>query len=256
MSYIITLINVKGGVGKTTTVINLAGIMAKLKRKVLLLDNDSQSNLSQILNIKSEYNMYDLYTNSKVDFNDCIVKYNDYIYVINNTINSAILENELHSKSNRETLLFRKYEMFKNENNIDYILIDNSPFLGITVQNSLAMSDYYIEIIDNSTSALQGLNMVDIVINELKENGVNRNIKLLGILRNRFKKRSLFNNQFDEVLKEELGDKLFDTIIYDSVRYKEAAALHKIIQDYNKQYAKPYKSLYYEILSRISESDK
>jgi chromosome partitioning protein len=243
------MINVKGGTGKTTTAINLAGAMCKLKKKVLILDNDSQSNISQILNINSKYNMYDLYTNPKVDFEDCISMYNEYIYLVSNTINSAILENKLHSRSSRETLLLRKYERF--EHNFDFILIDNSPFLGITVQNSLAMSNYYIEIIDNSTSALQGLNMVDIVINELKENGINRDIKLLGILRNRFKKRSIFNKQFDDVIKEELGDKLFDTIIYDSVRYKESVALHKTIQEYNKSYGSPYKKLYYEITSRI-----
>lgn len=250
MSVIITLINVKGGVGKTTTTINIAGAMAKLKRKVLILDNDSQSNISQILNINSQYNMYDLYTNSKVSFNDCISKYNKYIYVIPNTINSAILENELYSKRNKESILKDKYDKF-NDNNFDYVLIDNSPFLGITVQNSLVVSNYYIEIIDNSTSALQGLNMVNKVVNDLRENGLINELKLLGILRNRFKKRTLFNRQLNEVLQEELKDKLFNTIIYDSVKYKEAVALHKTIQDYNMTYSKPYKDLYYELISKI-----
>lgn len=249
MSYIITVINVKGGTGKTTTTINLAGSMSKLKRKVLILDNDSQSNVTQILNINSRYNMYDLYTNPKVDFTDCISMYNEYIYVIGNTIDSAILENELHNKYNRESILKNKYEAFQND--FDYVLIDNSPFLGITVQNSLAMSNYYIEIIDNSTSALQGLNMVSKVINELRENNLISNLELLGILRNRFKKRSIFNRQFDEVLEEELHDKLFRTIIYDSIKYKEAAALHKTIQEYNMIYSKPYNDLYYELLNKI-----
>ncbi len=249
MSVIITLLNVKGGVGKTTSTINLAGAMSKLKRKVLILDNDSQSNITQILNINSQYNMYDLYTNPKVTFNDCISIYNEYIYVISNTIDSAILENELYNKRNRESILKNKFAQFDND--FDYILIDNSPFLGITVQNSLVMSNYYIEIIDNSTSALQGLNMVDKVVNNLKENGLIDDLKLLGILRNRFKKRTLFNKQFNEVLQEELKAKLFDTIIYDSVKYKESVALHKTIQEYNMTYGKPFNDLYYELLYRI-----
>ncbi|OAA86339.1 ParA family protein [Clostridium coskatii] len=249
-SEVITMINVKGGVGKTTTTINLAGAMAKLKRNVLILDNDSQSNISQILNVTNQYNIYDLYTNAKITFNDCIARYDNYIYVIPNNINSAILENELYNKKARESILKDKYDKF-NDNNFDYILIDNSPFLGITVQNSLVMSDYYIEIIDNSTSALQGLNMVDKVITELKENSLISDLKLLGILRNRFKKRTVFNKQLNEVLEDELKDNLFKTIIFDSVKYKEATALHKTIQDYNIKYSKPFNDLYYELINRI-----
>lgn len=249
MATIITLINVKGGVGKTTTALNIAGAMGKQKHKVLLIDNDSQSNITQILNINSEYNLYDLYTNHKVGFDDCIQKYDNYIYVIPNTIDSAILESQLHNKMSRETILKNKYEKFNNA--FDFILIDNSPFLGITVQNSLVISNYYIEVIDNSTSALQGLNMVNKIVNEIKENSLNSNLKLLGILRNRFQKRTLFNKQFDEVIQEELKENLFNTIIYDSVKYKESSALHKTIQDYNSSHSKPYKDLYYEIIQRI-----
>lgn len=246
---IISLVNVKGGVGKTTTAINLAGAMAKQKHKVLIIDNDSQSNITQILNVQSEYTLYDLYINPKVSFDDCMQQYNNYIYVIPNTIDSAILESQLHSKFNKETILKNKYEKFDND--FDFILIDNSPFLGITVQNSLVMSDYYIEIIDNSTSALQGLNMVNKIVNELKENSLNNNLKLLGILRNRFQKRTLFNKQFDEVVQEELKENLFNTIVYDSVKYKESSALHQTIQDYSKSHGKPYAELYYEIIKRI-----
>lgn len=249
MANIITILNVKGGVGKTTTVINLAGAIAKQKHKVLIIDNDSQSNVTQILNIKSEYSLYDLYTNPKVNFEDCISQYNEGIYVIPNVIDSSILESQLHNKMSRESILKNKYEKFSHD--FDFILIDNSPFLGITVQNSLVLSEYYMEVIDNSVSALQGLNMVERITNEIKDSDLNDNLKLLGILRNRFEKRTIFNKQFDEVVQEELKDSLLKTIIYDSVKYKEATALHKVIQDYSSHHSKPYKDLYYEIISRI-----
>jgi chromosome partitioning protein len=249
MSKIITLLNVKGGVGKTTTTINLAGAIAKQKHKVLIIDNDSQSNVTQILNVTSEYNLYDLYTNNKVSFEDCIGSYNNYIYVIPNSIDSSMLESQLHNKMSRESILKNKYDKFSND--FDFILIDNSPFLGITVQNSLVLSDYYIEIIDNSVSALQGLNMVKKITDEIKESTLNENLKLLGILRNRFEKRTLFNKQFDEVVQEELKGSLLKTIIYDSVKYKEASALHKVIQDYSAHHSKVYKDLYYEIIERL-----
>lgn len=249
MPVVISCINVKGGVGKTMTAINLAGAIAQQKHKVLLIDNDSQSSLSQILNIENQYTMYDLYTNNKVSFDDCIVEYNEFISVIPNTIESSILEKELYNRRTPEMILKNKYQSLNEE--FDFIIIDNSPFLGMMVQNSMCMSDYYMEIIDNSPSALQGLNMVDRIINELKDNDLIDNIKLIGILRNRFERRTVFSKQFTEVVEETLEDKVFKAIIYDSVKYKEATAVHKTIQEYSTKHCKPYTELYYEIVDRI-----
>ncbi|MBN1050304.1 ParA family protein [Clostridium botulinum] len=249
MCDIISIINVKGGVGKTTTCVNLAGQFSKQGHKVLLIDNDSQSNLSQILNVEAEYNLYDLYSNSKVNFKDCIAQYNEMIDLIPNTIESAVLESELHNKITRETILKNKFEKFKN--NYDVIIIDNSPFLGLCTTNAMCMSNYYIEVIDNSTSALQGLNLVDNLVTTIKENRVNEDIKLLGILRNNFDKKTIFSKQINEVITEELNQDVFKIIINNSVKYKEAVASNMIIQDYNKKYAEPYKELYYEIIKRM-----
>ena len=249
MCNIISIINVKGGVGKTTTTINLAGQFAEQGRKVLLIDNDSQSNLSQILNVEAEYNLYDLYSNSKVNFEDCIAEYNEWIHVVPNTIESAVLESELHNKITRETILKNKFEKFKN--NYDVVIIDNSPFLGLCTTNAMCLSNYYIEVIDNSTSALQGLNLVDNLVKNIKENGVNDSLKLLGILRNNFDKKTIFSKQINEVITEEFKEDIFETIIYNSVKFKEATTMNKTMQEYNSKYAKPYKDLYYELIKRI-----
>ncbi len=251
MSNVISFINVKGGVGKSMSCVNVAGQMAQQGHKVLLLDNDSQGNLSQILNVSNEYSMYDLYSNSKVRVEDCIVKYNDNIDIIPNSIESAILERQLHNKMTRESILLNKFSNF-NKSKYDFILIDNSPFLGLMTTNAMAMSNYYIEVIDNSPSALQGLSMVNILVEDMVDNALNTKIKLLGILRNRFERRTVFGRQFKEVCEEELNEKLFETIIYDSIRYKEASAMGQTIQEYDKKHSKPYEILYNEIRNRIN----
>ena len=249
MDTIISIINVKGGVGKTTSTLNIAGQFAKFGHKVLLIDNDSQSNLSQILDVDHKYNLYDLYSNSKIKVEDCIVKYNDFISIIPNTIESAILESELHNKMTRETILKNKFSNFNNY--FDLIIIDNSPFLGICTTNALSMSSHYIEVIDNSTSALQGLNLVSNLVNNIKENGLNNNIKLLGVLRNNFDRKTSFSKQISEVVSEQFEEDLFTSIVYNSIKYKEAVADNKTIQEYNSKYAEPYENLYYEILSKL-----
>jgi chromosome partitioning protein len=251
MCVVISSVNVKGGVGKTTSTLNIAGQFASNQHKVLLIDNDPQSNLSQILNVTNQYNLYDLYSNSKINFEDCIVKYNDYIDVIPNDIESSVLENELHNKMTRETILRGKWRKFKN--NYDVVIIDNSPFMGLCTTNAMIMSDYYIEVIDNSTSAIQGLNLVNKLVKDIKENGVNSNIKLLGILRNNFDKKTIFSKQINEVVSDEYKKDVFETIIYSSIKYKEAAASNLTIQEYSPKLAEPYKKLYYEILKRLKK---
>jgi chromosome partitioning protein len=242
----ISLINIKGGVGKTMTTLNLAGELCK-RGKVLLIDNDNQASLTQIINLDYDLTMLDLYTNKKVSFDDCIVEFKPNISMICNSIDSAILERQLYGRTSRETVLKHKFENMERE--FDFVLIDNSPFLGSCVDNSLVMSDYYIEVIDDSPSALKGLKQVKNVVGEISDSGLNE-VKLLGILRNGYEKLSNYGKQFNNVLTDVLTSELFDTVVYRSVKYKEATAKHKLIQDYSNEHAEPYIRLVDEILQR------
>ena len=247
---IIAVSNIKGGVGKTQTVINLASEMAKQGNKVLIIDNDTQANTTDILNIgEVESTIYDVYKDKNTGLSDVIYEVSDNLYIIPNNIENSKLEMELYPRMNRESILKSKKDTIPNV--FDYVIIDCSPFLGITTINAMAMSDYYICVVDNSSCALTGFNMLRDVVNELKDTGVNSDLKLLGVLRSRFDRRSNFTKQFTEVLEEVLAERLFNTIIPDSVKYKEAAAVHQCIQDYHKQSAKVYTELYEEIKERI-----
>lgn len=249
---IITVSNIKGGVGKTSTVINLSAEMAQQGHKVLIIDNDVQANTTDILNIgEVETTIYDVYKDKKFGFSDVIYEVNNNLYIVPNSITGAKLEMELYSRMNRESILKSKIGTIPSV--FDYVIIDNSPFLGVATQNALAMSDYYICVVDNSSSALQGFNMLRDVVQELKDTGVNSDLKCLGILRNRFDKRTTFTKDFNSVLEDAFGERLLKTIVPDAVKYKEAAAMHQSIQDYNKQAAKVYEELYEEIKGRIEE---
>lgn len=246
----ISLVNIKGGVGKTLTTINLAGELAK-QYKVLIIDNDSQGNATQILNADHNFKMRDLYLNKKVNFDDCIVDIKLNMSIICNSIESAIVERDLYTKTSRETILRAKFLKMRRE--FDFVLIDNSPFLGSCVDNALVMSDYYIEVMDDSTSALDGLQMVHDVVATLREAELS-NIKLLGVLRNGYEKVSRFGKQFRQVSEEIVKEDIFKTIVYRSVKYKEATTNHMLIQEHSAKYAEPYTSLVTEIMKRIGDN--
>ena len=132
---------------------------------------------------------------------------------------------DLASRMNRESILKNKLQTLPGV--FDYVFVDNSPFLGILTQNSLVISDYYLAVVDNSSSSLQGLNMLNQVVEDIRDNGLNEKLDLVGILRSRFDKSTRFTKDFNTVLESKFSKEVFGTIIYNSVKYKEAAAMHK-----------------------------
>ena len=251
---VISIANIKGGTGKTTTAINLAGEIAQRGHKVCLLDNDPQSNTTSTFSIEPEMTLYDMYTNKKVGFEECLVKIRDNVFVIPNKIRSAKLESEINSRVNREHILLNKLDTLKTT--FDFIIIDNTPFDSIVLKNALAMSDYYISVVDNCNDALIGLEILEETISELKDDRVNTKIKCLGILRNKFDKTTTFSKQFSEVMMENYSNILFNSIVFDSVKYKESRSFGKFIQEYSKEHSEVYKTLMDEIEIILNNNSK
>lgn len=247
---IISIANVKGGTGKTNTTIGLAKELSK-NYKVLVIDNDPQSNITSILlnDIKEFDNtLYDIYLQKNIGFNDCIYEFEENFYIIPNCLNSMTLDLELSSKGNRENILLNKLHTIPNI--FDFVIIDNSPFISLQMKNSLIISDLIICPIDNSSSSLQGYNMLVKTLNSLQDDNLISQ-KNIYVLRNRFDKTSKFTKDFNKAVEDNLKDVLLETIIFNSIKYKEASALHTTIQQHSKEHSKVFADLANEILNKI-----
>ncbi len=247
---IISIANVKGGTGKTNTTIGLAKELSK-NYKVLVVDNDPQSNITSILlnDIKEFDNtLYDVYLQKNIGFNDCIYEFQENFYIIPNCLNSMTLDLELSSKGNRENILLNKLHTIPNI--FDFVIIDNSPFISLQMKNSLIISDLIICPIDNSSSSLQGYNMMMNTLKSLQDDNLISQ-KNICVLRNRFDKTSKFTKDFNITVQESLKDVLLETIIFNSIKYKEASALHTTIQQHSKEHSKVFTDLTNEVLDKI-----
>ncbi len=248
---IISIANVKGGTGKTNTAIGLAKELSK-KYKILLVDNDPQANITSILlNDISCFNitLYDIYLKKNIGFSDCIYEFEKNFYIVPNCLASMTLDLELSSKGNRENILFNKLNTIPNI--FDFIIIDNSPFISLQLKNSLVISDIVVCPIDNSSSSLQGYNMMVKTLNDLEDDNLISK-KQVYLLRNRFDKTSKFTKDFNKMLEENLKDILLDTIVFNSIKYKEASALHTTIQNHSNNHSEVFFKLAREILNKLN----
>lgn len=247
----ISFANAKGGTGKSTITFNLAGTFSSNGKNILLIDNDVQGNLTHAfnVNVKGKYTMYDLFTDKRIGFNDVTINVEKNIDIIPNTIESSDLEDMLASKGMRDAILQRKVDTI--EKKYDYILIDNSPFIGTQVKNALAISDYYIGVIDTSIDALKGLQILERKINnDIIETLLNKDLKCLGIVWNMHNIRTNFGKEIGDYLNNKLKDKIFKTTIKDTVKLKEARALNKTVDKFNKDLKKDFENLYLEITKK------
>ena len=251
---IISIANAKGGTGKSTITFNIAGTIASNSKSVLLIDNDVQGNLTHAFNVncKNKYTMFDIFNDKSIGFNDAITNVESNIDIVPNSIDSAELEDMLASKGMRDAILQRKVDTIPDK--YDFILIDNSPYIGTQVKNALAISDYYLGVIDTSIDALKGLQILERKIkNDVIETFLNPDIKCLGIIWNMYNIRTNFGKEISEYLNTNLKDKIFKSTIKDTVKLKEARALNKTIDKLNnKELTESFNNLYHEILSKIN----
>ncbi len=256
MGKIISVANQKGGVGKTTTTINLSTILAKKGKKVLLIDADPQGNATSGLGIEKEveFSTYDILVNEtslQEAMQDTMIK---NLKVCPSNINLAGAEVELVSMMSREQRLKEKLEEIKEK--FDYILIDCPPSLGLITLNSFTASDSVLIPVQCEYYALEGLGQLLNTINLVKKH-LNKNIQIEGALLTMYDIRTNLSNQVVKEVKRYFDNKVYKTVIPRNVKLSEAPSYGMPITEYDARSkgAKSYLKFAKEFL-KINEEEK
>ena len=256
MGKIIAIANQKGGVGKTTTTVNLAASLGVLEKKVLLIDADPQANATSGLGIdvdKVEIGTYQLLEHTKTAKETIITTDSPNLDLIPSHIDLVAIEIELVDKDEREYMM--KKAIIDLKNDYDYILIDCAPSLGLLTLNALTAADSVIIPIQCEYFALEGLGKLLNTIKSVQKIH-NPDLDIEGLLLTMYDSRLRLSNQVVEEVRKHFSEMVFDTIIQRNVRLSEAPSYGESIIKYDasSKGATNYLNLANELLKKNKET--
>ena len=217
MSKVISISNHKGGVGKTTSSINIGAGLNKLGKKILLIDLDAQANLSQSLGLGEE--PINIYGALKGDYKLQPIEILKGLHIIPSTLDLSGAEVELSGEAGREYILKELIEPLKSS--YDYIIIDSPPSLGLLTINSFTASDEVLIPLQAQYLAIQGLTKLVEVIDKIKKR-LNKSLKVGGVFITQYDNRKVLNRDVVTTIKSHFKNEVFKTKIRDNVALAEA----------------------------------
>jgi chromosome partitioning protein len=250
MAIIISLLNHKGGVGKTTSAINIGAGLVELGKRVLLIDLDPQANLTLSLGVpRQKYTIYEA-LRGEAELHPFTVKPN--MDVVISTLDLSGAEMELVNEAGREFIMRELFVAVADR--YDYIIIDCPPSLGLLTLNALTSSRYVMIPLQTEFLALQGLAKIKQVIDKVRMR-LNRNLEIGGVIPTMYNHKLVLNRDVVDTIHKYFGEKVFKTYIRDNVALAEAPAQRKDIFAYQPKSngATDYLALCKEIITRTTK---
>jgi chromosome partitioning protein len=248
MGKVISLLNHKGGVGKTTSAINIGAGLVELGKKVLLVDLDPQANLTLSLGVGRE--KITIYESLRGESELAPITVKPNLDVVISSLDLSGAEMELINEAGREYLLRELFEPVIGD--YDFIIIDCPPSLGLLTLNALTSSHFIVIPLQTEFLALQGLTKIKQVIDKVRVR-LNKNVQILGVVATMYDSRKILNRDVVETIKKFFGKKVFETMIRENIALAEAPSKRLDIFEYNRGSigAHDYLELTREIVARI-----
>ena len=255
-SIVFTIANQKGGVGKTTTAVNLAAALAAKKIHTLLIDLDPQANATSAVGVEKQIgrSLYGPLHGQGTALEMITATGIDHLALIPSEEDLAAAEIELAQTENYLSKLRSVLEPINSSGGYRAIIIDCPPSMGMLSMNSLAAADYLLIALQCEYMALEGLGQILRNVDRIKTAGVNSDLELGGIVMTMFDIRTNLSRQVVDEVKNHLPDKIFDTVIPRTVRLSEAPSFGKTIFAYDpiSPGATAYTNLAKEVIARFS----
>ncbi len=251
MAQVIAVANQKGGVGKTTTTVNLGAALMERGKRVLLLDMDPQGALSTVLGVDAnqlETTLYNALIDPDVRLEGIILPIRPGLDLVPSNIDLSAAEIELISEMGRESILKDLLKPLLKR--YDYVFLDCPPSLGLLTVNALTAADSVLIPLQCEYLAMRGLQLLLKTIKKIKSK-LNPRLEILGILGTMYNARTIHSREVMEEVRASFGEQVFDVVIRDTIKFAEAPVVHQTILEYASSHdgAQAYRKLAEVIIS-------